>query len=36
MGLVGKDGGFIPAESHSIHADTPAEDVVAMFGTARS
>lgn len=34
MDEVGRDGGFILAGSHSIQADTPIENVVALFATA--
>ena len=33
--VVGKDGGFILAGSHAIQADTPVENVVAMFEAAK-
>ena len=34
--VVGKDGGFILAGSHSIQADTPVENVVAMLEAAKA
>ncbi|NQT87904.1 hypothetical protein HQ560_14145 [bacterium] len=34
--VIGADGGFILAGSHSIQADTPPENVVAMVETAKA
>lgn len=34
--VVGNDGGFILAGSHSIQADTPVANVVALFETAKA
>jgi len=36
INVLGKDGGYILAPSHSIQAGTPAENVVAMFETAKN
>ena len=33
--VLGKDGGYILGPSHAIQAGTPAENIVAMFDTAR-
>lgn len=34
--VVGKDGGLILAGSHCIQADTPVENVIALFETAKA
>ncbi len=35
-GSLGKDGGYILSSSHSLQADTPPENVVAMFDAVRT
>ena len=32
--VLGKSGGYILASTHNIQADTPVENILAMYGTA--